>query len=105
MHIMWIFQPAIVLESIFFSSVQKYLNTNTLMTLKQLFWEQLIRNSSVCELEPTHRVVFTNLDYKKLLTNTIQSFSIELRTDTEQLVPLSGTGKVTLTLQFKKFSQ
>ena len=31
------------------------------------------RLGSVCELEPTHRIVFTNLDYRKLLTNTIQS--------------------------------
>ena len=62
-----------------------------------------LKNGSVCELEPTHRIVFTNLDYKKLLSNTIQSISIELRTEKEKLVPFSGTGKVILTLQFKKF--
>ena len=44
------------------------------------------------------------MDYKKLLTNTIQSISIELRTETGDLVPFSGTGKILLTLQFKKFS-
>ena len=65
--------------------------------------KQRLINGSVCELEPTHRIVFTNLDYKKLLSNTIQSISIELRTETGQLVPFSGTGKVILTLQFKKF--
>ena len=36
------------------------------------------------------------------MTNTIQSISIELRTETGQLLPFSGTGKVLLTLQFKK---
>ena len=66
--------------------------------------KQRLKNGSVCELEPTHRIVFSNLDYKKLLSNTIQSISIELRTETGQLVPFSGTGKVILTLQFKKFS-
>ena len=45
------------------------------------------------------------MDYKKLLSNTIQSISIELRTETGQLVPFSGTGKVILTLQFKKFGE
>ena len=64
--------------------------------------KQRLKNGSVCELEPTHRIVFTNLDYKKLFSNTIQSISIELRTETGQLVPFSGTSKVTLTLKFKK---
>ena len=67
--------------------------------------KQRLKNGSVCELEPTHRIVFSNLDYKKLLSNTIQSISIELRTETGQLVPFSGTGKVILTLQFKKFGE
>ena len=59
--------------------------------------KQRLKNGSVCELEPTHRIIFLNLDYKKLLSNTIQSISIELRTETGQLVPFSGTGKVILT--------
>ena len=54
--------------------------------------KQRLENGSVCELEPTHRIVFSNLEYKKLLANTIQSISIELRTETGQLVvPFSGT--------------
>ena len=67
--------------------------------------KQRLKNGSVCELEPTHRIVFSNLDYKKLLSNTIQSNSIELRTETGHLVPFSGTGKVILTLQFKKLGK
>ena len=66
--------------------------------------KQRLKNGSVCEVEPTHRIVFSNLDYKKLVTNTIQSISIELRTETGDLVPFSGTGQLLLTLQFKKFS-
>ena len=44
--------------------------------------KQRLKNGSVCELEPTRQVLFTNLDYEKLLTNTIQSISIELQTET-----------------------
>ena len=66
--------------------------------------KQRLKNGSVCKLEPTHRIVLSNLDYEKLLSNTIQSIPIELRTETGELVPFSGTGKVILTLQFKKFS-
>ena len=43
---------------------------------------QRLKNGSVFELEPTHRIAFTNLLYKKLLTNTIQSISMELQTET-----------------------
>ena len=45
------------------------------------------------------------MDYTKLLSNTIQSISVELRTETSQLATFSGTSKVILTLQFKKFGE
>ena len=64
-----------------------------------------LKNFIVSELEPTHRIVFTKIDYKKLLTNTTQSNSIELRTEKGQLVLFSGTGKVILTLQVKRLSR
>ena len=54
--------------------------------------KQRLKNGSVCELEPTHRIIFTKLYYKKLFT--IQSISSELRTETGQLVPFFGTGKL-----------
>ena len=82
----------------------QYVGDTNAPLLRVIDSKQRLKNGSVCELEPTHRIVFTNLDYKKLLTNTIQSISIELRTETGQLVPFMGTGKVILTLQFKKFS-
>ena len=82
----------------------QYVGDTKAPLLRVIDSKQRLKNGSVCELEPTHRIVFSNLDYKKLLSNTIQSISIELRTETGELVPFSGTGKVILTLQFKKFS-
>ena len=82
----------------------QYVGDTKAPLLRVIDSKQRLKNGSVCELEPTHRIVFTKLDQKKLLTNTIQSISIELRTETGQLVPFSGTGKVILTLQFKKFT-
>ena len=62
-----------------------------------------LKNGSICSIEPTHRKVFSNLDYKKLFSTTIQSISVQLRTETGKLVPFLGTGKVILSLKFKKF--
>ena len=81
----------------------QYVGDAKALLLRVIDLEQRLKNGSVCELEPTRRIVFTNLDYVKLLSNTIQSISIELRTETGQLVPFSGTGNFILTLQFKKF--
>ena len=43
------------------------------------------------------------LDYKKLFTSSVQSISVQLRTETKRLVPFAGIGKVVLTLKFKRF--
>ena len=59
--------------------------------LRDIESKQWLKNGSVCELEPTHRIVFSNLDYKKLLSNTIHSISREIRTATGQLNPFSIT--------------
>ena len=64
--------------------------------------KQRLKNGSTCEIEPTHRIVFSNLEYKKLLSKNFQSIDIQLRTETGKLVPFPGTGKVILTLNFKK---
>ena len=50
--------------------------------LRNIDSKQRLKNGSLCDLEPTHRIVFSNLDYKKLLSNTIRSISIDLRTAT-----------------------
>ena len=65
--------------------------------------KQRLKNGSPFEIEPTHRIVFRNLEYKKLLSKNFQSNEIQLRTETGELVPFAGTGKVILTLNFKKF--
>ena len=65
--------------------------------------KQRLKNGSFCTIEPTHRIVFTNLEYKKLITKNFQSIAVQLRTETGVSVPFTGTGKVIITLSFKKF--
>ena len=63
-----------------------------------------LKNCRFCELEPTHRMVYTNLDYKNLLTKTNQSISTKMKTETGQLVPLFANWKsYSNTLMQKKF--
>ena len=63
-----------------------------------------VNNGNVCPIEPNHRKVFSNLDYKKLLVNNIQSIGVNLPTETGRLVPFAGRGgKIVLTLKFQKF--
>ena len=72
--------------------------------LRVIDTNQRVINGNVCPIEPNHRKVFSNLDYKKLLVNNIQSIGVNLRTKTGRLVPFaSGGGKVVLTLKFQKF--
>ena len=64
-----------------------------------------VKNGDACSIEPNHLKVFSNLDYKKLLVNNIQSIAVNLQTETGRLVPFAaGGGKVVLTLKFQKFS-
>ena len=51
-----------------------------------------VKNGYVCSIEPKHRKVFSNLDYKKLLVNKIQTIAVKLRTETDRLVPFAGGG-------------
>ena len=44
----------------------------------------------VCSIEPNHCKVFSNLNYKKLLVNNIQSIPVNLRTETGRLVTFAG---------------
>ena len=55
---------------------------------------RLIKNGSACSIEPNHRKNFTNLDYKKVFTSSVQSILVQLRTETGRLVPFVGIGKV-----------
>ena len=45
--------------------------------------KQRLKNGSPCEIEPTHRIVFSNLEYKKLLSKNFQSIDIQLRIETD----------------------
>ena len=65
--------------------------------------KQGLKNGSPFGIEPRHRIVFSNLEYKKLLPKNFQAIEIQLRTETVELVPFAGTGKVISTLHFKKF--
>ena len=38
-----------------------------------------VKKGNVCPIEPNHRKDFSNLDYKKLLVNNIQSIGVNLR--------------------------
>ena len=44
--------------------------------------KQRLKNGSPCEIEPKHRIVFSNLEYKNLLSKNFQSIEIQLRTET-----------------------
>ena len=63
-----------------------------------------VKKGYACTIEPNHRKVFSNLDFKKFLVNNISNISVNLRTEAGGLVPFAGGGKVVLTLKFQKFS-
>ena len=65
--------------------------------------KQRLKNGSLCEIEPTHRKFFSNLEYKNLLSNNFQCIEVQLTTETGKFVPFTGTGKVILTLNFQNF--
>ena len=71
--------------------------------LRVIHSNRRIENGIACSIEPNHRKNFTNLDYKKLFTSSVQSISVQLRTETGRLVPFAGTGKDVLSLSFKRF--
>ena len=79
-------------------------NTKALL-LRVIDTNRRVKNGYACSIEPNHRKVFSNLDYKKLLVNNIQSIAVNLRTETGRLVPFAGGGgKIVLTLKLQKFS-
>ena len=83
--------------------VYQYVGDTKAPIIRVIDSKQRLKYGSPCEFEPTHRIVFSNLEYKKLLSKNFQSIEIQLRTETGQLVPFAGTGRVILTLNLKKF--
>ena len=63
-----------------------------------------LKNGSIQQIETQTGNTFKDLEFKKILSNNIQSIKIELRTESGRLVPFVGTGRTTLTLKFKKVS-
>ena len=47
-----------------------------------------VKNGYACGIEPNHRKVFSDLDYKKFLVINIQSIAVTLRTETVDLLHL-----------------
>ena len=40
-----------------------------------------VKHGYACSIEPNHRKVYSNLDYKKLPVNNTQSIAVDLRTE------------------------
>ena len=40
--------------------------------------KQRLKNGNLCEIEPTHRIVFSILEYKKVLSNNFQCIEVQL---------------------------
>ena len=62
-----------------------------------------VQDGKLLNTSTTAHYVFTELQFKKLITSTIEEIRIELMSITEQKVPFVGTGQVALTLEFRKF--
>ena len=72
--------------------------------LKIIESERRLRNGSLNTVAPVHHKTFTNLDYKRLLSNNIQNIKVELRNETGKLLLFTGIGKVVVSLKFQRIS-
>ena len=72
--------------------------------LKIIESEKRLRNVSLNTVAPIHHKTYTNLDYKRLLSNNIQSIKVELRNETGKWIPFTGIGKVVISLKFHSTS-
>ena len=62
-----------------------------------------VQDGKLLDTSTTANKVFTELQFKKLITSTIEEIQVELMSITGQKVPFVGTGLVALTLKFRKF--
>ena len=62
-----------------------------------------VQDGKLLNTSTTAHRVFTELQFKKLITSTIEEIQIELMSITGQKVPFVGNGLVALTLKFRKF--
>ena len=63
-----------------------------------------VKNGYACTIEPNHREVFCNLDFKKNSVKNFSNNSMNLPTETVRLVSFAGGEKVVLTLKLQNFS-
>ena len=63
-----------------------------------------LKNGTIQSNETQTSVSFKDLEYKKLLSNNIQSIKVEIRTESGELVPFLDTGRTTVTLKFQRAS-
>ena len=70
--------------------------------LKIIESERRLRNCSLNTIAPVHHKTFTNLDYKRLLSNNIQSIKVELRSETGKLIPSLESVKLSSVLSFRE---
>ena len=78
----------------------QHLGDSSAPILKIIESERRLRNGSLNTVAPIHHKTYTNLEYKRLLSNNIQSIKVELRSETGKLIPFTGIGKVVISLKF-----
>ena len=64
-----------------------------------------VQDGKLLNTSTTTHNVFTEPQFKKLITSTIEEIETELMSITGQKVPFVGTGPVTLSLKFRKFQK
>ena len=87
-----------------------FANTNIIQQQHAVLKSTLLRNvesqrgvsNGRLDINSTILQIFSELQFKKLITSTIEEFQIQLAI-TGQTDPVVGTGKIALTLIFKKF--
>ena len=70
--------------------------------LKIIESERRLRNGSFNTIATIHHKTYTN--YKRLLSNKLQSIKVEQRSETGKLIPFTGIGKVVISLKFQRTS-
>ena len=64
--------------------------------IRVLYSKQRLKTGSLCEIKPTNRKFFSNLEHEKW-SNNLQFVEVQLTTETGKIVPFTETGKVILT--------
>ena len=66
--------------------------------------ERRLRNGSINTVTPIHHKSYKNLDYKPILSNSIQISQVELRNETGKLISFTGNGKIIVGLKIQKIN-